>query len=192
MEWLDTKTIKLDKELSDLDIFVLKICAIIGKHCNYVLISGYVAIFFGRTRTTEDVDMFIEPISKEQFSALYKDLQAQGFWAINANSEEELFSMLKEDKLAIRFAERGRAVPNMEVKFVRDLLDAIALSDKIKVVTKKGELYVSSIPMQIAYKKYVLQTSKDLEDARHLQGMFNVKDETIKNYKSLFKQYGRI
>lgn len=192
MEWINTKTIKLDKELSDLDNFVLKICSVIGKHCNYVLISGYVAIFFGRTRTTEDVDMFIEPISKEKFSALYKDLQAQGFWAINANSEEELFSMLKEDKLAIRFAERGRAVPNMEVKFVKDLLDTIALSDKIKVITKKGELYVSSIPMQIAYKKYVLQTSKDLEDARHLQGMFNVKDETIKNYKSLFKQYGRI
>ena len=192
MEWIDGKTIKLDKELSELDLFVLKICSIIGKHCNYVLISGYVAIFFGRTRTTEDVDMFIEPLSQEKFSALYKDLQAQGFWAINANSEEELFSMLKEDKLAIRFAERGRAVPNMEVKFVRDLLDAIALSDKIKVITKKGELYVSSIPLQIAYKKYVLQTSKDLEDARHLQGIFNVKDETIKNYKPLFKQYGRI
>ena len=192
MEWLDTKTIKLDKELSDLDYFVLKICSIIGKHCNYVLVSGYVAIFFGRTRTTEDVDMFIEKISKEKFSALYKELQVEGFWAINANSEEELFSMLHDDKLAIRFAERGRAVPNMEVKFVRDLLDAIALSDKIKVITKKGELYVSSIPMQVAYKRYVLQTSKDLEDARHLQGMFNVKDETIKNYKSLFKQYGRI
>ena len=180
MEWIDTKTIKLDKELSDLDNFVLKICSVIGKHCNYVLISGYVAIFFGRTRTTEDVDMFIEPISKEKFSALYKDLQVQGFWAINANSEEELFSMLKKDKLAIRFAEKGRAVPNMEVKFVKDLLDVIALSDKMKVITKKGELYISSIPMQIAYKKYVLQTSKDLEDARHLQGMFNVKDGSVR------------
>ncbi|MEK6900654.1 MAG: hypothetical protein AABX05_06010 [Nanoarchaeota archaeon] len=191
MEWIDGKTIKLEKKLSDLDNFVLKIAPIIGKHCNYVLISGYVAIFFGRTRTTEDVDMFIEKISREKFSALYKDLLAQGFWAINADSEEELFSML-QDHLAIRFAERGKAVPNMEVKFVKDLLDAIAMSEKIKVITKKGELWVSSIPMQIAYKRYVLQTPKDLEDARHLQGIFNVKDETIKNYKSLFKQYGRI
>lgn len=192
MEWIDEKKIKLDKELSDLDLFVLKICSIIERHCNYVLISGYVAIFFGRTRTTEDVDMFIEKISKEKFSALYKDLQAHGFWAINANSEEELFSMLKDDHLAIRFAEKGKAVPNLEVKFVKDLLDAIALSEKIKVITKKGELRISSIPMQIAYKRYVLQTSKDLEDARHLQGLFKVNDETIKNYKPLFKHYGRI
>ncbi len=192
MQWIDKKTIKMDRELSELDFFVLKICSIIEKHCNYVLISGYVAIFFGRTRTTEDVDMFIEKISKETFSALYKDLQANGFWAINADSEEELFSMLHDDKLAIRFAERGKAVPNLEVKFVKDLLDVIALSEKIKAITSKGELWISSIPMQIAYKKYVLQTSKDLEDARHLQGLFDVKDETIKNYKSLFKQYGRI
>src|SRR3989338_2779914 len=192
MQWIDKKTIKMDRELSELDFFVLKICSIIEKHCNYVLISGYVAIFFGRTRTTEDVDMFIEKISKETFSALYKDLQANGFWAINADSEEELFSMLHDDKLAIRFAERGKAVPNLEVKFVKDLLDVIALSEKIQTITSKGELWISSIPMQIAYKKYVLQTSKDLEDARHLQGLFDVKDETIKNYKSLFKQYGRI
>src|SRR3989344_5799399 len=131
MQWIDKKTIKMDRELSELDFFVLKICSIIEKHCNYVLISGYVAIFFGRTRTTEDVDMFIEKISKETFSALYKDLQANGFWAINADSEEELFSMLHDDKLAIRFAERGKAVPNLEVKFVKDLLDVIALSENL-------------------------------------------------------------
>jgi len=32
------------------------------KYCNYVLVSGYIPILFGRTRGTEDVD-----VSGEQY-----------------------------------------------------------------------------------------------------------------------------
>ncbi|MBU0457590.1 MAG: hypothetical protein ABH824_06555 [Nanoarchaeota archaeon] len=191
MEFIDERTIGLGRELSDLDNFVLKFTDILQKHISYVLISGYVAIIFGRSRTTEDVDLFIERLSKEHFINLYDDLIKNGFWTINTDDVDELYSMLN-DNLAIRFAEKNKSIPNIEMKFIKDTLDRLALNDKIKVVTKKGELWVSNIEMQIAYKKYVLASDKDKEDALHLQNVFNISEEKINKYKVLLKQYGRI
>ena len=54
MEILNKKTIKLDKELNLLDKFVLEFVRILEKHVNYVIVSGYVAILFGRARSTEE------------------------------------------------------------------------------------------------------------------------------------------
>lgn len=187
----DETTLKWDKELNELDRGVLRFVKILGRHTDYVLVSGYVAILFGRTRGTEDVDFFIKKLTKEQFSLLYKDLLDNGYWAINADSIDELYSMLKDDKLAVRFAEKGKVAPNMEVKFVKDALDELALKEKVKVITKQGELFTSKIEMQAAYKKLVLRSQKDLEDARHLQKLFNISDETINKYKLLFKRYER-
>ncbi|MBU0470852.1 MAG: hypothetical protein KKA62_03920 [Nanoarchaeota archaeon] len=192
MEMIDERTIKLERRLNNLDRIVLKFVKILEKHTDYVLISGYVAILLGRTRGTEDVDFFINKLSKEQFSSFYKDLLDNGFWAINADDVEELYSMLKDDRLAVRFAERGNVAPNMEVKFVKDALDELAMKEKIKVITEEGKLFISRIDLQIAYKKFVLASYKDLEDARHLQKLFDIKDETINKYKILFEQYGRI
>ena len=56
MKILNDKTIKLDRELNELDLFVLDFVKVLEKHARYVLISGYVALLFGRSRTTEDVD----------------------------------------------------------------------------------------------------------------------------------------
>lgn len=84
----------MDREISDLDKFVLKFINILKKHTEYVLISGYVAILLGRSRTTEDVDLFIPRLSRENFSKLYAELLSQNFWSINADAETELFEML--------------------------------------------------------------------------------------------------
>jgi len=191
MEFIDEKTIKLNRELSDLDRIVLKFVNILKKHTNYVLISGYVAILFGRSRGTEDVDFIIEKISKEKFNKFYDELIKEGFWAINSDDFNELFSMLS-DRLAIRFAEKNKVIPNMEVKFVKDNIDQLALNDKIKVITNSGELWISNISMQIAYKKFILKSPKDMEDANHLQKLFEIDDEKINNCKELLQQYGKI
>ena len=107
MEIIDEKTIKLERELNDLDAFVLDFIKVLQKHTRYVLISGYVALLFGRTRNTEDVDLFIEKLSRDKFSSLYRDLKETGFYALNAESEEELFSLLEELK---------ELIPEIEVK----------------------------------------------------------------------------
>ena len=65
--------IKLDKELSELDKFAIEFLSILEKYTNYVVISGYVTILLGRTRATDDIDVFIKPLSKEKFIHLYNE-----------------------------------------------------------------------------------------------------------------------
>ena len=190
MEIIDEKTIKLERELNDLDAFVLDFIKILQKHAKYVLISGYVALLFGRTRNTEDVDLFIERLSRNKFSSLYQDLKESGFWALNAESEEERFSLL-EDKLSVRFARVDTSVPNMEIKFVKDLLNQFTLHERIKVITTQGEMYIGDISLQIAYKRFILKSPKDLEDARHLQKLFSLSEEKIDKYQRILKDHGR-
>ena len=192
MKIIDEKTIQLDRELSELDQIVLKFVNILQKHVRYVLVSGYVAILFGRSRGTEDVDFIIEKLSKDKFFKLYHELLENGFWSISVDDPQELFALLSEEKLAVRFAEKGKVFPNMEVKFVRDALDTWALKERIKIIIKNGDLFTSQIEMQIAYKKFILKSPKDLEDARHLQKLFNVNEDKINKYKLILEQYGRI
>ena len=191
MHFIDEKTILLGRELSELDLFVLKFVNILKKYTGYALISGYVAILFGRSRGTEDVDIFISRISSEQFHDLYQDLLSNGFWSILVDSEDELFSMLK-DNLSIRFAEKNKVLPNVELKFVKDSLDELSLAKKIIVKTKGGDLFVSDIGLQVAYKRFVLKSQKDLEDARHLQMLFKIDEDKINKYKLLLGNYGRL
>jgi len=190
MEIIDEKTIKLERELNDLDAFVLDFIKVLQKHTRYVLISGYVALLFGRTRNTEDVDLFIEKLSRDKFSSLYRDLKETGFYALNAESEEELFSLL-EDKLSVRFSRIDAPVPNMEIKFVKDILDQFTLHERIKVITAQGELYIGDMGLQIAYKRFILKSPKDLEDARHLQKLFSLSEEKIDKYQRILKEHGR-
>ena len=97
-----------------------------------------------------------------------------------------------DEGLAIRFADKNKVVPNMEIKFVKDELDKFSMKEKIEVVIKGGSVFVSDIALQIAYKKYVLGSNKDLEDARHLQKLFDFSDEDIRKHKIILKQYGRL
>ena len=191
MKIIDDTTIQLDRELSDLDLFVLDFVKILEKHAFYVLISGYVAILFGRTRTTEDVDLFIERISEEKAKVLYNHLIKHGFWALNASSGKDLFEAIVKEKIAVRFAYQGKSIPNIELKCVKDLLDAVALQDRIKVKTLGGDLWISNIPLQVAYKRFVLGSKKDLEDAQHLQKLFKVPEEEINQQRRILHQHGR-
>ena len=71
MEFIDKKTIKIDRELSDLDNFTLDFVKTLEKHANYVLVSGYVSILLGRARVSEDVDVIIQKIDFSTFQDLY-------------------------------------------------------------------------------------------------------------------------
>lgn len=191
MEWVSQNMIRVDRELNELDKLVLRFISLLEKHVPYVLVSGYVAILLGRSRTTEDVDLFIERISFPTFQNLYTDLLANGFWSVTVDDIKELFSML-EDRLSIRFAEQDKVIPNFEIKFIKDPLDRYALLNTITILVPDGELRIAPLDLQIAYKKFVLMSQKDLEDARFLQNTFDISEENINKCKQLLQQYGRL
>ena len=171
MEFVDARTIKLDKIINELDKFVLRFIKILDKHADYVIVSGYVSILFGRSRATEDIDIFIKELSKAQFDALYNDLKDSGYWCLNAESVDEIYSYLQEG-LSIRFANEGETIPNFEVKFAKKKSALMAFADFLTVVMEEGKVKLSSLERQIAYKRYYLKSDKDLEDAAYIEKLF--------------------
>src|SRR3989344_5143306 len=186
MKFLDSKTIQIDKELNELDKFVLRFIKILEKHTDYVIISGYVSILLGRTRGTEDIDVFIKELDKKEFIKLYNELKRNGYWCLNSEEDNELYSYL-EDGLAIRFALKNETIPNFEVKFAKKLLSKESFNDRITVITKDGRIKISSLERQIAFKRYYLKSDKDLEDARHIEEVFkeNIDKKKVNIYKKL-------
>lgn len=173
--------IVFNKERNALDNFVISFAEILDSlKINYVIVSGYVAILFGRSRGTEDIDILIEPIAKEKFSELYATLIAKNYWMINSTTEKDAFELLK-DKLSIRVAEKNKLIPNMEVKFVKDEIERYSLDKKIRVEIGDKTLFLSPLEMQIAYKFY-LSGEKDIEDAYFLFSLFknNLNKEELK------------
>lgn len=160
-----------NKERNALDNFVISFAEILDLlKINYVIVSGYVAILFGRSRGTEDIDILIESISKEKFSELYATLIAKNYWMINSTTEKDAFELLN-DKLSIRVAEKNKLIPNMEVKFVKDEIERYSLDKKMRVEIGDKTLFLSPLEMQIAYKFY-LSGEKDIEDAYFLFSLF--------------------
>lgn len=79
-----------NKELSELVKFVKEFIKIVERYFKYVIISGYVAILFGRNRSSEDVDIFIEKTDFDTFNQFWKDTQKK-FECINTNVPIEAF-----------------------------------------------------------------------------------------------------
>ncbi len=174
---------------SELDVFSVEFLTILQKHVDYVVISGYVSILLGRTRATDDIDVFIKKIPQETFVKLYQELQDKGFWCLNAESENEIFSYLEEG-LAVRFAKKGKSAPNFEIKFPKDALDEETFTNFIFVKLSIGEIKISSLERQIAFKRYYLRSDKDCEDALHIEELFKEEIDYIKvnKYKELIEQ----
>ncbi len=170
----EKREILVEREKNKLDKFALDFIKIIEKYAKYVIISGYISILLGRSRATEDIDIFLEKISEEKFFELYEELKKAGFWCLNAEDEKEIFSYLK-DGLAVRFSRKGKSIPNFEVKFPKSKIDEEAFEDAITVSLTEGKLRISSLERQIAFKKYYLGADKDIEDALHIEEIFKEK-----------------
>ncbi len=181
----EKKEIILNRELNELDKFVIDFCNLLD---DYVIVSGYVSILFGRSRATEDVDLLVPGMNFEEFDRLWKKIEKNGFECINTLDCRDAFDMLKEN--AIRFA-RKTPVPNMEFKIIKNDFDDYSLKNKIKVLIHNDVLFTSPLEMQIAFKLFLaadgtdeeLKADKDVEDARHLYRLFRDKlnkDELLK------------
>jgi len=191
MEYLREKReiILKNKVLNELDKFALDFVNVIQHYTDYVIISGYVSILLGRSRATEDIDIFIEKINFEKFSNMYESLEKKGFWCLNSDNKFTLFQYL-QDGLAIRFSKKGIPIPNFEVKFPKDELDDSVFSDFITVNLSKGKIKISSLERHIAFKEYYLGADKDKEDAKHIEEIFKsqIDYDKINKLKELIKE----
>ena len=184
----EKREIILNRKLNNLDRFVLDFVRILEKYVDYVLISGYVSIVLGRTRITEDVDIFIKEFSEEKFLKIYEEIKRGGFWCLNAEKGKEIFDFLK-NRMAVRFSREGSPVPNFEVKFPKDSLDKETFNDFITIILPEGKLKVSSLERHIAFKRYYLSSDKDIEDALHIEELFGdkINHDKVNKLKTLIK-----
>ena len=161
------RKIVLNTPLSLLDEFVFDFVDCLEKvGIRYVIISGYVAIALGRSRATEDVDIFIRKVTLQENSSLWTELNKK-FECLNAFSAHEAFEFL-DTGTALRFFQKGGEwEPNVEVKVVKNDLDKNALENPFSLVLRGKTLKISPLEQQIAFKLY-LGSEKDEEDALHL------------------------
>jgi hypothetical protein len=159
-----------NKELTILDKLVLDFVSHID--IRYVIISGYVAILFGRSRNTEDIDMFIEDHGLHEFSGFYnKIISTLRYYPLNAENAEDAYELIKEGN-SLRFAEKGTFTPNFEIKFAKNATDFYSLENVLLVDLGTGpKLRISPLELAIAYKLF-LGSEKDFADAGHLYVTF--------------------
>jgi len=182
------------KVLNILDRFTLDFINILEKHTSYVLVSGYVSILLGRSRSSEDIDLLVPPLSFVQFTTLCADFDKAGFECLNTSSLQEAYAFLQEH--AIRFARKGKPLPNMEFKQISLPVHRLALDTRLKVRFDSHSLYISSLELQIAYKLSLmakgtiaeLSADKDFEDAKHLYVLFkeHLNKELLLQYATQF------
>lgn len=156
----------------------------------YVIVSGYTAILFGRSRNTEDVDIFIERMNFERFSEFYNGIVLAGkYECINAEDPADAYQILTEEKSSIRFAEKGTFEPNFEVKFPQNELNLYSLNKAIVAkLSKEDSVNIGPLELQLAYKLY-LGSEKDYLDAAHI---YEIAKEHIdkQELKSFIKRLG--
>jgi len=165
-----------------LDKFAEEFCAIIERHTRYIVCSGFVAIAHGRPRGTEDIDMIIEKISKDEFVKMHQDLLENGFQCIQPGNPEKLYDTYLLEGISIRYVLKSDnfAPPEMEVKFAKDSLDEEQIKERQKLPLTGLNIYFSSIESNIAFKEEYLKAEKDLEDAKHLRIIYKGKIDESK------------
>lgn len=165
MEFTDDEVV-IEKEPSELDELVIDVVRILDAvGIEYAVVSGYVAVLFGRARATEDIDVVVEPFDETTATAAIERLRDAGYWG-SAMPLVDLHETLS-DGLPVRVAEDGDIVPNVELKFASDEYDRLSLRNTVTVRLAGHEIRIGSLELQIAYK-LGMDTPKDFEDALYL------------------------
>lgn len=187
----DGDVLRIDKELSTLDEFVVDVCGIFDDlGIDYVVVSGYVAILTGRSRSTEDVDTIVERLTEEQAGRLTSRLQRAGYWGATVPLEDLHEELL--DGMRVRIALEGRMTPNVELWFPKNEYDRRALDHPLEAYVAGHELNISPLEQQIAYKLF-LGTERDFEDALHLYLVFEeqLDIDSLETYVTELEVYDR-
>jgi hypothetical protein len=105
-------TLFIDRELGALDLFLKEFLGILEKHSRYPVVSGYVSIVTGRSRATEDIDVLVPVMNKENFRKLFDDLVLHEFWCYQGKEIDEIYFYM-EKMTSIRFAKKETMFPNI-------------------------------------------------------------------------------
>ncbi len=135
-----------------------------------MIVSGYIAILFGRSRTSEDVDIIVEKLDFKTFTTVWNTV-SDGFYCINTNDVKEAYEHYLSSGISLRFAKKNTFIPNIEFKFPKIDLDYWTVQERKNVVVNGHHFYISPLELQISFKLY-LGIEKDIEDARHLYKLF--------------------
>lgn len=184
------RQIRLEKELNELDRLVLDFTKVLSRNkIHYVLVSGYVSILFGRSRSSEDIDILVQKISERRFLSLWKKI-LRSFDCLTVNDAKVAYERHLSSRSALRFSKKGEVIPNIEFKFPKVALYEWVISNAKKVLLNGSAIRISPIELQIAYK-LLLASEKDIEDARYIYRIFQDKlDAKLLKYflKKLDKQ----
>lgn len=157
----------VERPKSELDGFVDEFVRLLEKqNIRYAIVSGYVSILFGRSRNSEDIDLFIEKLDSGKFKAFWTEA-TKTFECINTNNEEGAYKNYLGERIAIRFCKREEVIPNIELRFPKTELDQWTLDNASSGIFNGRLFKISPLELQIPYKLY-LGSDKDFEDARHL------------------------
>jgi len=182
--------ITIQRDLTELDLFVKKFLDVLKKHSDYLIVSGFVSISTGRVRGTEDIDMLVPTMSEEKFKEIFVDLEKNNFWCYQGDDYNEAYRYIKQFS-NIRFAEKGEIFPNIEFVPIDKTKKAkwfeFTHSQKIRV--KDFEFKIPYLEFEILYKEMVLKGKKDVEDAKHLRTFFSdiLKQDKFKECKQVIK-----
>ena len=161
------------KERTILDTFAEDFVDVVRKHAKYIIVSGFVAIAHGRSRGTEDVDIIIEKIQKDEFIKMHNDLLLADFECIQSEYPELIYDDYLNDKTSVRYVRKGHFIPEMELKLAKDELDDYQIRIRKKLPLTGLDLYFSSIEMNIAFKEELLKSEKDMDDSKHLRIIYS-------------------
>ncbi|MEK6860171.1 MAG: hypothetical protein AABX54_05145 [Nanoarchaeota archaeon] len=188
---IENKTIKINRDLNELDFFVRDFLNILKKHSDYLVVSGFVSISTGRTRGTEDVDIIFPLMEKTNFFNLFSDLLKNGFWCYQADNAEETYSYIRGLN-SIRFARINQMFPNIEFipfnETKKSKLFEFNHPQKIKI--DGFEFKIPMLEFEILYKEIILTGKKDMEDARHLRTFFKgiLSEERFKECETIIRR----
>ena len=167
---LEDGVLSVDREPNQLDELAIGFSQILDQlGIEHVYVAGYVSILAGRARSTEDVDVLIEPLDEPTAAEVATTLTTAGYWG-PAMPLDSLHEMLTNGD-PIWVAPADQVTPHLEVKHVRDEFDRASLSDAITAEIGDDSIPIGPLELQIAYK-LSLGSQKDIEDAVHLYTLF--------------------
>ena len=72
---------------------------------------------------------------------------------------------------------------------MKNIRQTETLKNPLRVILPSGTLLISTIEQQVAYKRFFLKSDKDIEDAEHLEKVFEGKlnNNLIQHYKKLIE-----
>lgn len=167
---LTARGLVVDRAPNRLDGLAADFSAILSRlDIDHAFVAGYVSILAGRSRSTEDIDVFVERCSADRIERLVSELESEGYWG-PAMPLSEMYDNLANGT-NIWVAPDGEMTPHVEMKFPGDEFDEASLRNAIDAHVGDATVPIGPVELQIAYK-LALGGRTDLEDAAHLYTVF--------------------